>query len=189
MIADTITLSDWKIEDLHYWIKLATDLSVIILLTSLAIVLIERLIARLTQSANVPKLAFRPILILIRSLIFIFFVAVLLKRVFDLDLITIMSGIIALVAVAFVAFWSVLSSVTCTFLLILFRPFAMGDHVEIKGDGVAGEVCDLNLLFTTLRAEDGRQVQVPNNLFFQKVIIRRKGAKGKTLEEQLASNQ
>ncbi len=45
----------------------------------------------------------------------------------------------------------------------------------------------MNLLFTTLRAADGRLVQVPNNLFFQKVIVRRKGTAGKSLEEQLAS--
>ena len=188
ILAEALTLSDWKVLDLHYWMKLITDCSVIALLAGLTVVLMERLANRLAASSRVSNLALRPLLILMRTLVATFFLTLLLKRLFELDLITMLSGVVALIGVAFVAFWSVLSSMTCTFLLILFRPFAMGDHVEVKDDEVEGEVCDLNLLFTTLRAADGRLIQIPNNLFFQKVIIRRKGVSGKSLEDQLVTN-
>ncbi len=189
ILAEILTPSDWRVQELHYWIKLITDCSVISLLTGLSIVFVERLANRMVISSRVSKLAFRPLLILMRTLVATFFLTLLLKRLFELDLITLLSGVVALIGVAFVAFWSVLSSMTCTFLLIFFRPFGMGDHVEVKGDGVEGEVCDLNLLFTTLRAEDGRLVQIPNNFFFQKIIVRRKGTTGKSLEEQLSLNR
>ncbi|MDD5261935.1 MAG: mechanosensitive ion channel [Methylacidiphilales bacterium] len=187
IIADAMTLSDWKLGDFHYWAKLATDVSVIGLLTGLSLVLVEHLATRLANSTRVSRLALRPLLILARVAVLTLFLAILLNRLFELDFVVVLSSVLALIGVAFVAFWSVLSSVTCTFLLILFRPFKMGDHVEIKGEGAEGEVCDLNLLFTTLRAADDRLIQVPNNLFFQKVIVRRKGTAGKSLEEQLAS--
>ena len=81
--------------------------------------------------------------------------------------------VLSLVAIGFVAMWSILSHALASVLIIIFRPFEVGDRVEIIGkDLVLGEVTDLNPIYTTLRAEDGGTLQVPNNLFFQKVLKR-----------------
>jgi small-conductance mechanosensitive channel len=81
--------------------------------------------------------------------------------------------ILSLVAIGFVAMWSILSHMLASILIVVFRPFGVGDHVEIVGeDPVLGEVTDLNPIYTTLRGEDGSTLQVPNNLFFQKAVKR-----------------
>lgn len=80
---------------------------------------------------------------------------------------------LSLVAIGFVAMWSILSHMLASILIVIFRPFEVGDRVEIVGDDpVIGEVVDLNPVYTTLRTEDGGTLQVPNNLFFQKAVKR-----------------
>jgi len=82
----------------------------------------------------------------------------------------------AAIAVGFVATWSILSNGVCALLILVYRPFHIGDTIEVKdlGDdfGVRGEVIEMNLMYTTLRGEEGgklRTTLVPNNFFFQKV--------------------
>ncbi|HEY0944374.1 MAG TPA: mechanosensitive ion channel family protein [Opitutaceae bacterium] len=80
---------------------------------------------------------------------------------------------LALVAVGFIAVWSVLSNWLCTIVILLTRPFAIGDEIEFAGEQVRGRVENLNFIYTTLRCEDGSLMQIPNNMFFQKVLKRR----------------
>ncbi len=85
---------------------------------------------------------------------------------------TIMAAL-SLIAIGFVAMWSILSHMLASVLIVIFRPFEVGDRVEILGDDlVIGEVTDLNPVYTTLRAADGGTLQVPNNVFFQKALKR-----------------
>lgn len=80
---------------------------------------------------------------------------------------------LSLVAIGFVAMWSILSHMLASLLIVVFRPFEVGDRVEVVGDDpLIGEVVDLNPVYTTLRTEDGGTLQVPNNLFFQKAVKR-----------------
>ncbi len=84
---------------------------------------------------------------------------------------------LSLVAIGFVAMWSILSHMLASILIVIFRPFEVGDRVEIMGDKlgdnpVIGEVTDLNPVYTTLLADDGGILQVPNNLFFQTALKR-----------------
>ena len=82
------------------------------------------------------------------------------------------TAVIALIAIGFVAVWSVLSNVMCSFILLGVRPFRIGETVSIVGEEVRGRVEQITLLFTMLRAEDGSQVLIPNNQMFQKSIRR-----------------
>ena len=80
---------------------------------------------------------------------------------------------LSLIAIGFVAMWSILSHMLASLLLVLFRPFGVGDRVDLIGeDGVTGDVTDLNPVYTTLQTDDGGTLQVPNNLFFQKPVKR-----------------
>jgi len=92
----------------------------------------------------------------------------------------VLSAVAAAIAVGFVASWSVLSNATCALLLLVYRPFRVGDQIEIlepNGQvGVAGRVVDLNLLFTTILEASDAVVRVPNNMFVQKYArVRRQG--------------
>jgi small-conductance mechanosensitive channel len=82
-------------------------------------------------------------------------------------------AVLSLVAIGFVAMWSMLSHMLASVLILVFRPFELGDRVELVGDDpVVGEVADLNPVYTTLHTDDGGLLRVPNNLFFQKVLKR-----------------
>ncbi len=106
---------------------------------------------------------------------------------------SVVSAFGVLLAVGFVAVWSVLSNILCSILLIVFAPFRIGDEIEIieptGGKGLRGTVVDLNVLYTALRetCDDGREcvVQVPNNVFFQKTIRRVQGESTTSLREAL----
>jgi len=89
-------------------------------------------------------------------------------------------------AVAFFAAWSVLSNIFCTVLIFTTRPFRLQDHIEVLDNGekpgFKGRVVDLNLIYTTLQevdaqtGEPGSVLQVPNSLFFQRVVRRWRGS-------------
>lgn len=84
-----------------------------------------------------------------------------------------LGAVLSLIAIGFVAMWSILSHMLASVLIVVFRPFEVGDRVELVGDDpVIGEVTDLNPVYTTLRADDGGVFQIPNNQFFQKVLKR-----------------
>jgi len=102
-----------------------------------------------------------------------------------------LSAVLVLVAVGFVAVWSVLSNILCSFLLLLAAPFSLGDEIELKElanePGFRGRVTGLNLFYTTLQhspegVEGEETVRIPNTMFFQRVIIRHKKNKNQELK-------
>lgn len=77
------------------------------------------------------------------------------------------STALAALALGFVAAWSVLSNATAALLVLIFRPFRVGDEVEMldpsNGFPVGGRVLDMNLLYTTLQVvEPGIDAPVPD---------------------------
>ena len=99
------------------------------------------------------------------------------------------TAILAMIAIGFVAVWSVLSNTLCSVILMIARPFNIGDEIEFPGEEVGGKVINFNLIFTTLRDGDDYLVQVPNNTFFQKPIRRKIGTSTMRLGEQADRNE
>jgi small-conductance mechanosensitive channel len=102
---------------------------------------------------------------------------------------TSLTAILAMVAVGFVAVWSVLSNAFCSVVLMISRPFDVGDSIEFPGESWRGKVIDFNLIFTTLRDDEGAMLQVPNNLFFQKPVRRIIGKNTVPLDQQAEQGQ
>ena len=100
-----------------------------------------------------------------------------------------LSTILGLVAIGFVAVWSLISHTSATMLILFLRPFQIGDDIEFPGEPVKGRVVDLNFFFTTLVDHDATLYQIPNNLFFQKTLKRRKNGNVISLAAQLNSPQ
>ena len=102
---------------------------------------------------------------------------------------TAITGFAAVAAVAFFAAWSVLSNLFCAVLIFTVGPFRLGDRVELLDaadkPGVKGRVVSINMLYTTLEdlaeANNGALLQIPNTLFFQKVMRRWRGTELPTL--------
>jgi len=111
-----------------------------------------------------------------------------------------LSGVLALVAVGFIAVWSVLSNILCSILLIIFPPFRIGDEIEIQEPTsnffVRGKVVGTNMLFTSLestngddRQTDGTILRIPNNIFFQKYVRCIPGRGTESLQKYVARSQ
>lgn len=82
------------------------------------------------------------------------------------------AGFLAVLGVGMVAVWTILSNITASFLMLVWRPYQLGQHIEIIPDGVKGKVIDSNLMYTEIEEAQGTTVLVPNNLFFQKHVRR-----------------
>lgn len=110
------------------------------------------------------------------------------------NIVTALVTVAGMIAIGFIAVWSVLSNILCSMMLVMFRNFDMGDDIEliepVGGAGLKGKVVGFNIMFTTLaengeNAEIGMLTQVPNNLFFQKSLRRKKGAHSEPLGQYL----
>jgi small-conductance mechanosensitive channel len=91
---------------------------------------------------------------------------------------TTLMTIAAMVAIGFIAVWSLLSNLVASVLILATRLFKPRDDIELMdtpgGVSVRGTVRSVDMMFTTVeeRREDGTTalLKVPNNLFFQKVV-------------------
>lgn len=169
-------------------LKQITYSAAILIIALVVMTGLQRALILMARQFNLPMLNTRPLRLVIRYSVLVLAISLILQEFHINDMGTVLKVIgtvMGLVAIGFVATWSVLSNFLCTFVLILFKPFAIGDEVEIPGDAVAGRVVDITLIFTTLRSSAGEYVQVPNNMFFQKIFKRRAGAGAIELGQQL----
>jgi len=95
---------------------------------------------------------------------------------------TLLVSAAALIGVGFLATWTMVSNVTASLFIAIWRPFHLGDTVEILPEKLAGRVVHRNLMFVVLREDDGAALQIPNNLFFQKVFRVTEGSNRPRLE-------
>jgi MscS family membrane protein len=56
------------------------------------------------------------------------------------------------------------------FIILIDRPFRIGDRVEIQGEGTWGDVVEIGLRTTRIRTRDNRMVIVPNSLIGQSQV-------------------
>ena len=96
---------------------------------------------------------------------------------------TLLASVVAVIGVGFLAVWTIISNVTASFFITLWRPFRLGQTVELLPENLKGRVIDRNLMFTVLRDEGGGTLQVPNNLFFQKMFRVRDSGKPSLFED------
>ena len=81
-----------------------------------------------------------------------------------------LAGTATIIGAGFLATWAIISNVTAALFLAIWRPFHLGDNVEVFPENLKGRAVDRNLMFTVLREESGSVLQIPNNLFFQKIF-------------------
>lgn len=172
-------LPDWT----HPWLDVITlglQIVLIILAASLLRALVVRIITRVVKHHSLPLelivggRRFASVLIYGGVLLLI------LDRfgVSGAVLWTAITGFATVAAIAFFAAWSVLSNIFCAVLIYTTRPFRLHDHIEIleNGDkpGLSGEVLDIRLIYTTLKEtlpdREPTLLQVPNSLFFQRLV-------------------
>jgi small-conductance mechanosensitive channel len=57
------------------------------------------------------------------------------------------------------------------FIILVDRPFRIGDRIEIQGAGTWGDVIEIGLRTTRIRTRDNRMVIVPNSIVGQNQVI------------------
>ena len=88
------------------------------------------------------------------------------------NIITVLSGVITVIGVAFFAQWSILSNVTSGIILLFSFPFKIGDTIRLhdKDFPIEAEILDIRGFYTLLRTIDGELMSYPNNILLQKGI-------------------
>jgi small-conductance mechanosensitive channel len=134
-------------------------------------------ILKFAEWARLPRLALTPVRLALRYAILAAAGLLILGRWgFPIDgIIAFVGTILGLVAIGFVAVWSVLSNFLCSVVLVMLKPFNLGDEIELPAGNVKGRVIDLSVAYTTLESAPDETVVVPNNLFFQTLFKRRRG--------------
>ena len=83
---------------------------------------------------------------------------------------TLLVSAATIIGVGFLAVWAMISNVTASLFITIWRPFQSGDTVELLPENFKGRVIGRNLMFTIICEENGARLHVPNNLFFQKIF-------------------
>jgi small-conductance mechanosensitive channel len=85
-----------------------------------------------------------------------------------------LTGVAALIAVAFVAVWSILSNLLAGMIIVGMKKLRIGDEVIILPEKIKGKVVSIGILFFTIR-DAKYDTSIPNNQYFQKFVkIKRK---------------
>lgn len=169
-----------------FWIQFVYAGIIVAVVLALSAVL-SRGIDRLESKRKVPGVLILPLRGLVKWGIFVIALLLVLNN-FGVQIggiWALVSTVLAMIAIGFVAVWSMLSNLSATALILIFRPFEIGDHIEFVGEATKGKVSRLGLMFTTLDEEGAGVLQIPNNIIFQRVIRRRHGSGTEELVDSL----
>lgn len=81
-----------------------------------------------------------------------------------------LTGLLALIAVAFFAVWSLVGNILAGVILYFTAPFKIDDTIMVLPDEVGGTVLAINTFYTVLIDENKNYINIPNSLFFQKFV-------------------
>ena len=110
---------------------------------------------------------FRRIVLIILSVI----TAIILLGYFNIEV----SGLVATLGVGSLAIalaaQAALSDTISGFMIMIDRPFRIGDRIEIQDLSTWGDVIDIGLRSTRIRTRDNRMVIVPNSVISKSLIV------------------
>ncbi len=160
---------------------LSSELHLQILLTVIAVVLLMIIIGltkgitkRVTLVKKLEPNRRKVVLNLFYFLYYlVFFAAVLFIYGIDFkDFSIFLSSILAILGVAFVAQWSLLSNLTSSVIIFFYYPLKIGDNIRIldKDFDFNGRVVNITGFYVFIVTEEGRKVSIPNSLILQKGI-------------------
>lgn len=147
---------------------------VLLFATGLVIFITNRAIKRFAKLVSIDFSKRRGIFRLTHLVIYVVALTVLLI-IWGVDLrdfVVFISSILAILGVAFVAQWSLLSNLTASVILFFSHPLRLGDRIRVldKDFDWTGEIEDISGFYLFMRTDDGRQITIPNNLVIQKGI-------------------
>ena len=100
-----------------------------------------------------------------------------------------LSSIFAVLGVAFIAQWSILSNITASFLIFYVFPYHVGDRIKVvdKDEDISGEIQEIRMFHVLIKHDNGNLITYPNNLMLQKAVLKLAKEKAKPEEPKTAS--
>lgn len=152
------------------WVRSTIGAVGVILLLILVFLLIKHVTNLMSRWLKIDRRVLKPFRMVVN------FILILISGLFMMDLFGVgiqgfwstVSTILALIAIGFVAVWSVLSNYVCAVIILAVKPFQVGDEIAFPGEAVRGHLVDFSFLYTILKDQEGFLFYVPNNQFFQK---------------------
>ena len=88
------------------------------------------------------------------------------------DIVVFISSVLAILGVAFVAQWSLLSNITAGLILFFNHPLKIGDHIKLleKDFVIEGIVDDITFFFVHIKADNKEKITISNTAILQKTI-------------------
>lgn len=157
----------------EYFLKIIETAVVIILLTVAHFLtrhVIKSFLKKFTFTNQRRKLTIRMINVLL-SLTAIVFIAAI-WGVNQSDMVVFISSVIAVLGIAFVAQWSILSNITAGLILFFNHPLKLGDHIKIieKDFIIEGKVDDISFFFVHIKTPENEKITISNSMILQKTI-------------------
>ena len=89
-----------------------------------------------------------------------------------------LSSFLAVLGIALVAQWSILSNITAGVIIFFAFPYRIGDRIKVvdKDDDISGRIMEIALFHVLIRREDGSTVTYPNSIILQKAVIKLTGS-------------
>lgn len=85
-----------------------------------------------------------------------------------------LSSIFAVLGVAFIAQWSILSNITASFLIFFVFPYRVGDRIKVvdKDGDICGEIQEISMFHVLIKHDNGNLITYPNNQILQKAVLK-----------------
>jgi small-conductance mechanosensitive channel len=107
------------------------------------------------------------------------------------------TSVLAMLAVALVAQWSILSNITAGVLIFFVFPIRIGDRMEVidGASSVQGRIVEITLFHVILEETNGQWLSYPNSVLLQKAVRKLSGDDAKkasgrpTLSKRLAERR
>lgn len=135
---------------------------------------INRYIQTQARNKNVGDARGKFISLSVNILLFALLFSVLLNLI-DIgfgDISLFLSSIFAVLGVALIAQWSMLSNITASVLIFFVFPYRIGDRIKIESDEMVGVIVDIGMFHISIKRDDGNVILYPNNLILQKAVIK-----------------
>ncbi len=156
-----------------YFIKIIETVIVIVVLIVTHIFTrrsINGMLKKIHFSLQRRKLTLRMINLLLTITAIVFISAI--WGVKQTDIVVFISSVMAILGIAFVAQWSLLSNITAGLILFFNHPLRIGDHIKIieKDFIIEGIVNDITFFFIHIKTESKERITLSNTVVLQKTI-------------------
>ncbi len=153
-------LKNWLIRVFNYFMSNVLSTLLLLFVGVLAVSLITKLVTKLLEKTKLEKAAHSLIKSVVRVVLYFLLVLILASRL-GIDMTSVIALASVLTLAVSLAVQNALSNMVGGFTLLVTKPFASGDVVEIAGQ--VGTVSEIGLNYTKLATPDNKYAYIPNS--------------------------